>query len=171
MLKFVDTQLLNAAQKSCDWFQLLTGLTKLRVEKWTVILQTFFWCLSVSLDITAFRSLLLLMMVGVTFSWARAIDVQEKEFFKNGRLYRRITESRGARVIGTIALIAQTIRSPFFTLENELLICSNLCLIAWIYVSVAIPRPPGKSKARQWYESGLWWLKDRLNDAPAPAPA
>lgn len=56
----------------------------------------------------------------------------------------------------------------FLSPEDWLMGYGSMCYVAWMYLGVCIPRPPGKSKAREWYERALTWLNDRLTIPPEP---
>lgn len=172
-LAWFDGKLLDAVQKFCDKVQRLTGLTKFRLEKWAILLSTiFFWgCIIYIPD--PLNVLLGLWNSVSTLPIVRQIERGEAEFLKNGRLELSLTHLASMRLLVVICFGPPIIISPFLLPDGlyQLMICTLVGFIAHVYFSACTPRPPSKSKAREWYEKALTWLNDRLKPAPIPVPS
>lgn len=170
-LTWLDSVLLDAAQKFCDKSQRLTGLTKFTFQKWALVaFNGFFW------GGVVFSPDLFLVYMGLCQTSAAIFDIrqteeEEMEFLRNGRLRSHswvyiasvrliLTFSWG--VLGILVLFTGTVTGLLFFYVT-------LCGIAHLYFSACIPRPPSKSKARELYEKALTWLNDRLQPTPLPA--
>lgn len=172
MLMWIDTALLARAQSFADRFQRLTGLTKFWLEKWTIIAAGVFYM------IFAARPFVMVLIGIAAILWVKIffevknIENKEKIFLSSGQLYFNEWGDPRARtfplvVIGLLLVVALVL-IPFVS-ESLWLCLYTIASIARSYFSACIPRPPGKSKMRQWYENGLTWLNDRLKPADAPA--
>ena len=173
MFKLLDGMLLGPAQWLCDRIQRLAGLTKFVLQKWMIIMTTiFFWGSVVSLGLVSsvIVSMLLLLTASAAFLVHRA-EKEEAEFLANGNL--RFSPNNILFVRLLLTLIYGSLGGTGLSFQNvggHLLFYASMCFIAWVYFSACIPRPPGKSKIREWYEKGLWWLDDKLQPTPVPAP-
>ena len=171
MFKLLDGMLLGPAQWLCDRIQQLTGLTKFVLQKWMIIMVTiFFWGSVVSLGLISFvaGSMLLLLTASAALLVHRA-EKEEAEFLANGNLRFSPVNILFVRLILTLIYgFLGGISMSFQNIGGYLLFYGSMCFIAWTYFSACIPRPPGKSKIREWYEKGLWWLNDKLEPVPVP---
>lgn len=156
MLLRLDEKLLSTAQKFCDNMQKTIGLTKFFFEKWSVIgivaaltMNAFFW------NNWFFSAIDGIVIFLATFSIFE-IEKRETEFFRNGTLlFSKWVDApkRVEDVISDIFLI-------LINLTSAIIIGPPACLmgiailfsIAWKYFSVCVPRPPGKSKLREWLD-------------------
>ena len=171
MFKLLDGMLLGPAQWLCDRIQRLTGLTKFVPQKWMIIMTTiFFWGCAVFLELVSSTLVwMLLFTAGAAFlvHWA---EKEEAEFLINGNLRFSPANILFVRLVITFTYgFLGGINLFFQNLGGQLFFYGSMCFIAWVYFSACIPRPPGKSKIREWYEKGLWWLNDKLEPAPVPA--
>jgi hypothetical protein len=167
MLSHIDSFLQGKAQKFCDKLQRITGLTKFWPQKWAAIFSAV--CLSVQAFADSDVILILLALldslsiVALVFIY----ESEEAQFLKNGEIsYSQWQESSRRR----IAVFFQGGFAIMFSLESLWpLVFSVACVIAWIYFCACIPRPPSKSKMREWVEKALAKLNGILPD-PAPEP-
>ena len=174
--KWFDGVLKAAAQKFCDKFQQFTGLTKFRLEKWAWILSlaSTWWAVLTVVDtplviiLLAILSALFCTTMGLHA--VRSIEQAEIEFLENGRLVAFLSSSPPMRLVGVYVLgVMGIFNLLFFGRTGQAVFCQQLFIVVAIYLSVCIPRPPGKSRAREWYEGALTWLDDRLGKSPEPA--
>ncbi|MFA5998076.1 MAG: hypothetical protein WC814_01690 [Candidatus Paceibacterota bacterium] len=98
----------------------------------------------------------------------RSIERKEAEFLKNGNFVQPFFDMpvRVAILIGIGSLATVNFVSADF--GNNVLSYGQISYIACAYFDACIPRPPSKSKVRELYEKGLWWLNDKLQPAPLP---
>lgn len=170
ILKWLDGCLLAATQKFSDGFQWLTGLTKFRLEKWALVLALASLWLAVFSVIDFFFSgfLVAVMNTVSTMSLFRLIERAEAEFLATGRLLFAGAFPAAWR---QVALFVYGIMGPYSLLLDETgreLFCFWTFNVGWMYFSSCVPRPPGKSKVREWYEAASTWLDDRLTALPEP---
>lgn len=180
MLKRLDSLLLRRAQWSCDKFSIITGFTKFRLQKWALMmgvvfcwgiiaLSTLVFSVSIS-DAIWFCSAGLLYTVSAAFI-IRRDEKEETEFLTNGKLrfspwhivFVRLYAAGFA--LGCAGFVLMMVPTVIGLLEA----CLQICFVAWVYFSACIPRPPGKSKAREWYEKLLHRLRDKFQPIPVPA--
>ena len=172
MVELLDSLLLSVAQKFCDKFQQFTGLTKFRLQKWTLITSTvFFWGGNVSYFDPAMFALLSINTFSM-MSIVRRTEKEESEFLANGKLFAVPWSDASLRFV-----LAMTIGCMGFLMwllpsskGGQWMSYGMISLSIWLYICACVPRPPSKSKAREWYERGLTWLNDQLKPAPIPAP-
>ena len=166
---WLDRVLLDAAQKFCDKFQRLTGLTKFTFQKWAVILSMLFFAVVAVYDF----DLVLVAMAIINTTYAvfivYKIEEEESKFLENRNLTISPFHDSSERIITLFfatpfLFVFSIIGSP----RSYLCMCSVVCIVAWVYFSACIPRPPGKSKAREWSEKAMMWLNDKLKPAPVP---
>jgi hypothetical protein len=170
MFKLLDGMLLGPAQWLCDRIQRLTGLTKFVPQKWMMILMPiFFWGGFIFLELDSLIvGYMLLFTVSAAF-FVRQAEREEAEFLANGNLRSSPANILFVRLF--MALIFGFFGGTSLFLQNvggQLFFYGSTCSIAWVYFSACIPRPPGKSKIREWYEKGLQWLNDKLEPTPVP---
>ncbi len=167
---WLDGILLGAAQKFCDKAQRLTGLTKFTFEKSVIIASAvFFW------GDFFFSSDVRLVVVVLPYTlliWyaTRRIGEEESEFLASAKIH--LSALHAATVRLTIACIfASLIGMSLWTLGRDALLmsCGYISYIIWVYIAACIPRPPSKSKIREWFNKVLWRLDDMLQPAPASA--
>jgi hypothetical protein len=172
MLAKLDDFLLARAQRFCDAFQRLTGLTKYRIEKWLWI--------SLAMTVAMIAGQHIFNRDGVAFHltigpllciwallYATVVDIQEKNFLSKGTIEENVWHTEDVRkplaiLSALLLLVSLLVRSPNAT---DLIF---LDLLGVMYVGACIPRPPGKGKLRQWLESTLSGLNIWL---PEPKPA
>jgi len=177
MLTRIDSFLLDKAQKFCDKFQRLTGFTKFRIEKWLLIMIPLF--AFVGLLITALTAetgvhiiilafIVVLAMIPVVGLYSLAILVverQEREFLKSGKLSAHAeTNVPIFRIAGMAVFFLSVYTIDFLGLA---IVLALMCCTAVSYVLMCVPRPPSKSKMREWLENGLTWMNGIL---PEPTP-
>lgn len=172
MLKYFDDLLLNAAQKFCDAVQRLLGFTKFRVEKWALITNMLSFCLFVAFALTpgAVASILIFGNVLSSVLSVKEIEHEEAEFLESGAIHYRLTNSRFFRLL-PIAVLGPSTALFLETPLCGIFLSAFASFMAVVYISACLPRPPGKSKMREWCEKGLSWLNDRLPEVPAPVRA
>lgn len=172
MLKIIDNFLLRSAQKFCDAFQRLTGLSKFWMEKWLTILFTL--SLEIAFAISGKGTFYSSFWMAVLVVWGiivvRDIEKEECEFLSHGKLRFNFMRTFSFRLSGffVIELPYAAIWLLSGSMENLMVFAS---FMMWLYVMACVPRPPSKSKFRQWYEKALTWLGDRVRDAPTPLGA
>lgn len=169
-LAWLDGLLLGAAQRLCDKTQRLFGLTKFRLQKWALIVSTVFYCGFYVFDQRPVIAVLLSIYIAGSLFLVRIIEMQESEFLKNGGL---VMPPFGVlqRIFWFSAYLILAL--PGLSSENygdRLLSYGLLCYVLFIYLSDCIPRPPSKSKMREWSEKALTWLNDLLASPPVPVP-
>jgi len=170
MLTWLDDALLSVAQKFCDKAQWLTGLTKFTLRKWALIATAVFMVAGTVLvwDLT-------LLAFATIFVSAMAFEVFEEEKDEDEFLRSdiRLTHTSWAADPERLtALAISCVGLTFFSLfvglsytPGQLFFCTLVCYLASVYFAVCIPRPSGKSKAREWYEKKF----RRLNDIFGPS--
>lgn len=159
LLKF-DEKLLSTAQKFCDKMQEITGLTKFFFEKWSLIM----FLLSISVEILSLygesEHSSLIFAAGFSCSvnilvWVPEICRIEKEemiFLRHGMLkFPRLYDfSRRFPLVGMVLLLVCLhlwVCQPPLSYFHPWIFFGG-----WIYFSACIPKPPGKSKLRQWLD-------------------
>jgi len=178
MLRWIDGVLLGIAQKFCDKVQMYTGITKFRLEKWAIVLSSSCilgaWALFLpEAGLTAGLVLSpMIIALSVSTVWnIRKIEAQEVEFLKSGRFHVSSSSITYRGFLLTMTLLFCVAVMPPVDAVNLLCDAGYVFLVAEGYFSACIPRPPGKSKFRKWYETALTWLNDQLKPDPIPAPA
>lgn len=163
---FPDNILLSVAQQFCDSTQRLTGLTKFWFEKWTLITSV------ASFSLFAVENMFIdLILVSALLAFAAIYAVRETEkaeieFLAKGRLRRHVSHFLEAR----LSLFVVCAFDIFTGLMHFgwTFPCFGMSAIAWIYFSACIPRPPSKSKMREWAEKSLMFLRDQFPPALVP---
>jgi len=159
MFMKLDEALLSRAQKFSDLFQRITGKTKFFLARWSLILHLLFICgaiLSIfGEDLLKRPPLLFLasfLCAKSILIWGSTIHKIRKEeivFLENGTLeFSELHDFSLRFPLAVFPLLT-------FFLPPMPLLCYLpwFFFIAWIYFSACIPRPPGKSKLREWLES------------------
>lgn len=173
MFTWIDSLLLNVAQKFCDKFQRLTGLTKFKLEKWSsIIAATCYWMFAI------YSPVPFLIVVAVACSaWSflaiRKIERREELFLARGKvLYSRefVPQFRIATLVSQGIFVILTLPLLPFAPEMVWFLGWILCILAGTYFTACVPRPPSKSKVCEWLEQGLLWLRDKLPPVPTPIP-
>lgn len=178
MIEWLDSVLRDATQRFSEKFQRLTGLTKFTLEKWASIASTIFFC---GFSVCAFRYIgigLALLTIILSAINIRRIEKEEIEFMTNDKLDFRLSNEFSVR---KPLLIVDLFAIPWFSLviffgnqEFQIIVQSQCILgailsnMAWRYFSICIPKPPAKSKVREWSEKALGWLSERLQPSPVP---
>lgn len=172
MLKRLDGFLLGVAQRFCDKFQRFTGLTKFKLQKWAVISSVISgWGATAFLG---FPSISVLSGLMNTAAWSFNIWIDEKteaEFLANGNLVSSLMDSISVRlafvcILGGLGIFSILVDAGI----GGMLFCQAMFLIAYVYFSACIPRPPSKSKMQEWYEKVLTALNESLKPEPALVP-
>jgi len=172
MLARIDDFLLNKAQKTCDKFQRLTGLTKFRLEKWaTIIAVMSYWMFAIEVRVL-FLTLYSCILSAMYFFVVRDLEAQEKAFLARNELRDNIDYS-GGRIVSLVLYgitLPLTLSLALASSAPELLwFCGWMAsVLSKTYFSACIPRPPSKSKMREWLEKGLTALRDSLPPEPIP---
>ncbi len=171
MLSYIDTFLLNKAQKFTDRFQWLTGLTKFWVQKWLIIFEMILsWLLVVVGGEPVAYFVVALYMTFVSTLVVFQLEKREEQFLKGSSALEPEKLLDPEKRKGPV-LINMSIFFIFLVLGSEgldgsfCISAQGAIMILYIYVAACIPRPPDKSKMRQWYERALWWLNDALKPA------
>ena len=172
MFRKLDEALLSRAQKFSDSFQSITGKTKFFLARWSLILHMLFICgaiLSIFGEGLLKRPPLLFLASFLCAQniliWGSTIHKIRKEeimFLESGSLeYSKLHDFSGR-----FPLIGFTL----FVFSLQILLSwPLLCFIpwffsvGWIYFSACIPRPPRKSKIREWLDS----FSQAQNQVPA----
>lgn len=175
MFIWIDDFLLRKSQKLCDAFTRFTGHTKFRLQVlciWGTVLARFLYlCAGLYFDTSAVASSAVLLLFGAVM--VRQHYREERNFLSGTlpgvssfqlTLVRLLIVGLASLNVGISWLIDNLWAALWFTL-------SELSLLIWLYVIVCFPRPPGKSKMREWCEKSLSWLNDRLPEVPAPVRA
>jgi|GEM_PF-6226412 len=166
----LDATVLSKVQKLCDKFTEFTGRTKYFLEKWVVISAT---------AIIDFPLLHEPAIVGAVLLTANSIALV---FFIEGR-ERAFLQDPGAIPLTTLrdpqfrcVLAASYIFvgvDALFLVPKETghyFFVGTLFMALAVYIGGCLPKPPTKSKFRQWYEQGLTWLNEKLKPAPELIP-
>jgi len=169
MLTRLDATLLGLAQKFCDRMQQITGLTKFRFEKWSLIVaMMFMWHYSLLNLIEPVHLFALCLTTLLLFRIIRTVEVCEARFLRDGELFLFGFARRESRIV---ILLLYTLFELLFALYGAWdLVCEFVCLVLWVYFAACIPRPPSKSKIREYYEKGLEWLRGAVGPIPTPIP-
>jgi len=171
MIKWLDGVLLIPVQWLCNRVQTLTGLTKFVIEKWMLIVMTLFFATYATINSGAINTLLIAILTLFMMYTVRYIEKSEERFLKDGSLEHPITNAPLRLMFfcshGFLAYIS-FVPSDYIEI---ILACGYICYILFIYLDACIPRPPSKSKAREWYEKALTWLNDKLKPSPVPVPS
>ncbi len=163
----MDNLLWALAQRGCDKFQRITGLTKFRIEKWAIILWGVLVCFkSLKAPFDPMFVAFGISAVFIGFCTARTIEYSEKCFLRDGSLLPPVVVS-----IPLIRMLVIIFSVPhFLVFPVSITSCIDFSYLVWLYTAVCIPRPPGKSKVREKYEQGLQWLHEALQPPPDLAP-
>ena len=167
MLK-LDDLLLAVSQKFCDTIQALTGLTKFRIEKWSMMISSILWiagffAYGITLGVVVF-----IVVMPSTTLCVLIIERWEVAFLTAGELHPPVG-STSARIT-TFWIYSFLFLLNVYSNNSGFI---SLGIVFWVgfwYIDACVPRPPAKSKAKQLWESGLWWLHDRLKPEPAMVP-
>lgn len=165
---WLDGVLLAAAQKFCDKFQRVTGLTKFRLQKWSLIFTLILgWGLIVFGPMIIPSVLMHTLVLGGNI-WMD--DRDEAAFLAKNTLAISPANFTLVRIIGSCCLGGLGICVLLFVPEFRIFLYGELLfLFIYLYFSACIPRPPGRSKMREWYNKTLWAVNDWLKPAPVPA--
>ncbi|MDP2655041.1 MAG: hypothetical protein Q8P17_00540 [bacterium] len=167
-LTWLDSILLGVAQKFCDKFHRVTGLTKFTLQKWSLIFGTSLLTWLTLSRMEGFVSTSFLIIVTVIST--RIDEESKRRFLKKGKIRYESLYERRVR-IPTVILSTFALLLIYIGSENILLsVCLCISFISWIYFVACIPRPPSKSKAREWCDKMLKVLNDSLKPAPAFVP-
>lgn len=173
MIKRVDAFLLDRAQKFCDKFQRLTGLTKFRLEKWSLILSSvFYWMFAIGVLDEVLTVMALLLSIH-TFYYVRAIERQEMNFLARSELEFRAEHHCSIRTIFLLLhvwILAFGLIFAFALIDpSGIWLCGySAFVIVTAYLAACTPRPPSKSSMREWLERCLIRINSLL---PEPAMA
>lgn len=177
LAKCIDTSMLERAQSVCDTVQRITGYTKFTISKWLLILAVLFLTLGVlmsipGLPLTAtigFYSMLALYSYAV-YLGVHQIEREERFFHRNGKLlypsfFGQNVSLRGMFVSCSAAFallccyfftIGDGVRQGFF-------VGTFLSCILFVYVEASVPRPPSKSRFKEWVKKKVEeWSPRRL---------
>jgi hypothetical protein len=175
MLIWLDGTLLSVAQKFCDKAQWLTGVTKFTLRKWALIATAAFMVACTALVGDLYLLALTIIFVSTTAIEAFKEKKDEAKFLRNGSLahtnWAATPERLAALVISCVGLAFLAFLALFVGLSHtpgQLFSCTLVCYLASVYFAVCIPLPPGKSKAREWYEKRFRWLKDVFGPSLTP---
>ena len=174
----LDGILLGATQWFCDRTQRLTGLTKFSLEKWTYIMSAIFFCAGFVFKGDPIMALMILVYAVIMAGGVCVTERREKEFLNNGNILLSDWNNAHMRIL---AIFFCGFMAFVFTLpsagKDEFLRSMfqfrwgvPICIILNVYFSACIPRPPAKSRVRQWCEKGLRWLRDKLQPTSIPVP-
>lgn len=171
----LDAFLLDKSQKFCDKFQRLTGRTKFQLEKWSLIAAaTSYWMFVVERPSPFLMSISLMLSVSYIFV-IREIESEERAFLARGELKYDVSHSPVERsnfllFNGTFLLLGLWAFLVFLA-PGFLWFCTWIVsVLARKYFSACVPKPPSKSKMREWAEKSLMFLRDQLPPAPVPIP-
>lgn len=175
MLARIDGFLLDKTQKFCDKFQYLTGLTKFRLEKWAIIIGIVsYWMFAIWIVFLLVMIAALLLMVAGIFMVCK-VESDERIFLARGELRYDVENVPELRIMNLatygILLLFSFLLALISSAPELLWLCWWIVsVLARIYFSACVPRPPGKSKVREWSEKSVMWLRDQLPPAPVPVP-
>jgi len=171
MLNRLDAFLLKKAQKFCDTFQRLTGFTKFRIQKWVAIAAPVFYLGSAILRCDPFSGLIAVPFIFSTIITVLEIEDDEDDFFAERNPRLSVTHNPSLRIVTVLVWAVFSFFLPLFIIDGVgwPLFVGGTCFTAWVYVTACVPRPPGKSKVREWLEKGLQKLNSFLPE-PAPIP-
>jgi len=174
MLTRIDSFLLDKAQKFCDKFQRLTGRTKFLLEKWSlVVVAVSYWMFVIEAV-----SLPLVLMAGLhsshCFFMARMTEYEEKTFLAHGELKYNANYDSSTRIgallfFGTLLSFSLWLFLVLPAPEFSWFCVWIISLLVRMYFSACVPRPPSKSKMREWLENGLKRINSFLPE-PSPVP-
>lgn len=169
--KWLDGTLLGTAQKLCDKIQRLTGLTKFAIEKWTLIVMTAFFGTYTVTNSSTINILLIVTLTMLVVYVVHYIERAEVRFLKDGDLEYPIFNApmrlSWLCINGFLAYIS-FISDDY---AEIILACGYICYILFCYLDECVPRPPSKSKAREWCDKLLTALNNWAKPAPAPTPS
>jgi len=177
MLTRVDSFLLEKAQKFCDTFQRLTGFTKFRIEKWLIVAAfATYWMFAIETSIPAVVLAALMISFSHIFT-IREIESEERAFLTRQELRHNINRSSTVRIT-FLVFSGSFLGFDIYLMEVDST-HGQIWFYAWIisvlarvYFSACVPRPPGKSKVREWLERELQKLNSLLPEpAPIPVPS
>lgn len=172
MIARIDRILFVAAQWFTDRFQRLTGLTKFWLEKWSFILGTLSYCFGVD---SASVAIWAVFLIFYTVKIVRGTEKHEAIFLRSGVLllgaFNHSLLRRSAAfvlfLVDVVAVIFYLGVSSALTAFPPVFLCATFVL-AYVYFSACIPRPPGKSKLQEWSEKLKAWARGISDPAPAP---
>jgi len=187
-MRWLDGILLGAAQWICDRTQILTGgVTKFRFQKWANILFIiFFWggwiCLSSGSSGDFASGAINLFNTFLTVYNVRQTEAEEIEFLASGEIKYHSQDEFSNRIVLLITCAVMMSISVFFfffpprkgwfpEFGEILYFWSIVCLVMWGYFAACVPKPPCKSKVRQWCEKALQWIRDPREPALIPEPS
>ena len=99
-LAWLDGVLLNVAQKFCDKFQRITGLTKFVLQKWSLIFGT---SLLTWLTLSRMEEFVgTIFLVVATVVSARIDEKSEREFLKKGNILYEPSHNKRTRILMVI---------------------------------------------------------------------
>lgn len=157
MFRRLDSILLRQAQSFCDKVKQVTGITKFRLEKWALVMATtFIWGIIAYKPISFGVVMGLIHTAGAAFV-IRETEKREKEFLANEMLRLSAFHIVSVRLILSGSIFAGSVYTLILmpNVVGALVTSSEMCIIAWVYFSACVPRPPSKSRVREWYEKML----------------
>lgn len=172
MLTRVDAFLLAKIQKFCDRFQQTTGFTKFVPQKLLLLSAALLFGIGIILSgsliwIAAYVGYFGLVVCGIIRT-----DNEEEEFLRTGKIYESGFAAPSRRLLQLCGFLVLSFLFSLFPVEdgNGFISFAFLLFSVWMYTCACVPRPPSKSKMREWYEKALTWLNDKLAPASAGAP-
>ncbi len=169
-LVWLDSILLGAAQKFCDNAQKYLGWTKFRLEKWALMLSAI--SAAMALYPTGIIGLFLApALCSLVVRRVIVLEREERAFLKNDDLAEPMYGT-GGRVFWLLffGYFACGHILDLQNFEDRSLLCMDIFTVSSVYFNSCIPRPPSKSKMREWYERALTALNDWLKPEPALVP-
>ncbi len=160
----LDSIPLGATQKVSDAFQLLTGRTKYTLQKWMLILITGFFGVDCAFSQKPMLGILFLPWVAIVIMSIRALEGLEAKFLKDGELFF------SPYYAFEIRFPLAAVYAILIFISEQTMLYAMICMFLYVYFGACIPRPPSKSKMREWYERALTGLNDWLKPAPALVP-
>jgi len=123
-----------------------------------------------------------LFNVRMTISEVREIENQEKRFLESGEIKYHLLNNFSYRIallmIGIVLTMIVFSVGFFLTKTYEvrdmvfvIALMSVMCFVMWGYFTACVPKPPCKSKIRQWCEKAIQWFRDIREPAPVPEPS
>jgi hypothetical protein len=180
MFRDIDSFLLARAQKFCDAFQRLTGLTKFCLEKWAFVmsaLSLISYLVLTLMDIGPV-AMVYLLLPGAIYAFSTVADIKrierdEQNFLLRGELHWNDRHISGFRllVLGSLTVLGLALLVVEEGPQVPFALTAFAAYTVGTYIGACMPRPPGKSKLRQWYENALTWLGEWLREEPSPTPA
>ena len=164
-----DAFLLTQMQKVCNKFTELTGRTKYRLQKWTLIVGFLVWLANAILVFDPE-----LVMLGFFFFTTVVLatyitEEHEAEFLAKNNIQSSLFSFSLERIIATIICV---VMFGLMAVSGNFQMCLVVIIFfIWIYTTACLPWPPSKSKVRQMYEKSLAWLNDKLSPVLEPVPS